>query len=205
MDYYDKLIDKIESLLDSDKKKALSLIEDELKLPYVPRDALKKLTDIKNSIYIENESNNSIDEILSFLYQNDEKQMLASFKLDDINLRQYIEQISLYLKSDGLLEAKLNIVVSLIKQEIDKELIINKEGYEYSFNPINLKLIEESDAYLYIKKLLNEHYMKNPDKLALACDLLYTELFYLLPCDTSNVEFNEVFKRIVNTIEDSFK
>lgn len=206
MDYYQNLIEKIESLLKSDKNKALELIEQELSLPYVPRDILDKLKELKNSIYIEKPNINlSVDELLSYLYQNEEKQVYASLKLSEVNLRDYLEQISNYLKSDGVLEAKLSIVLSLIEQEINKDLVILKEGKEYSFNPSLLIPIEKSDVFNNVLSLLNDHYMKNPDKLILAKELLYKELFYMLPNDYTNLNSNDLFNNIINNLEDCFK
>lgn len=205
MNYYDELIDKILSLKDSDKARAMSLIENELNAPYVPKDIYNKLIDIKKSIYIEKEDVSiSPLTLLSYLYENDEKQMFAAYHLDEVNLREYIEQISEYLKSDGLLEAKISIIISLIKQEVNKELVINKNGYEYSFNPINLTLIENNKLFIEVSNLLNNYYMKSPDKLALSKELLYKEIYYLMPIVSDSITSDTLFNKIIKVIEDSF-
>lgn len=206
MDYYDNLIEKIESLLEKDTPTAISLIDEELKLPYVPRHIYNRLIEIKNNIDIKKEDSNiSIDKVLSYLYDSDEKQLYASYELDEINLRQYIEPISNYLKGDGLLDAKLNIIISLIKQEINYDFVVNKEGFEYPFNPSKLEDIKDSQIYIDVNSLLCDFYMKSPDKLVLASELLYKHLFYLLPEDTSYINKEDLFNKITSIIEDSFK
>ena len=206
MNYYDETLEKIEILLKEDKEKeVLDLINDELKQTYIPSDFENKLYEYLDKIKPQNVVKSiSDDEIEEFLYSTNEKQLLAVDALNKRNLRDYIDICNKYLCSNGFLNAKVLLVDSLIRQEINEDIKMNNKGIEYEFIPKFLLTIEESDGFISGNKYLNDYYLKEPSKLELAKNLLYKEMILLLPINQDENEGLIIAKKITKYIDDAF-
>lgn len=205
MNYYDETLLKIKDLIQDNKiDLALSMIEEELRAPYLP----KEFQDTITKIYAEYHKNNKYeinDEICEeYLFLNKEKQLIAVTYLDKKNLREYLDLINRYLSSDGFINAKVLLIDSLIKQEINEEIKMINDGLEYEFIPKYLLPVEESDAFIVGKKQLEDKYLKEPSKLKMAMDLLYKELMLMLPINGDNEEGNLLSNKIIEYIEKAF-
>ena len=206
MNYYDETLEKIENLLKEDKEKeVLDLINDELKQTYIPKDFENKLYEYLDKIKPQNIVKSiSDEEIEEFLYSTNEKQLLAVDALNKRNLRDYIDICNKYLCSDGFINAKVLLVDSLIRQEINEDIKMNNKGIEYEFIPKFLLTIEESDGFISGNKYLNEYYLKEPSKLDLAKNLLYKEMMLLLPINQDENEGLIIAQNITKYIDDAF-
>lgn len=205
MNYYDEILAKIEKLIEEDKNKARALIEEELKQAYIPRDIEEKLLKYQDELketFLKKEL--SDEDIIAYLKDSKEKQLLAVSVLDRKNLREYIDICNDYLKGDGFINAKVLLVDSLIRQEIGDDIYLNKDGLEFNFIPKFQLPIEESDGFLSGNKYLEEHYLKDPSKLQMAKSLLYKELMLQLPINVEDSEGVIIAKDIIEYIEDAF-
>ncbi len=205
MNYYDEILKKIEELITKDEDKARELIEEELKQAYIPYDTQEKLLEYQDRLrksFIKKEL--SDEDIISYLKDCKEKQLLAVSVLDKKNLREYIDICNEYLKSDGFINAKVLLVDSLIRQEIGDDIYLNKDGLEFNFIPKFQLPIEESDGFLSGNKYLEEYYLKDPSKLAMAKSLLYKELMLQLPINVEESEGIIIAKDIIEYISDAF-
>ncbi len=205
MNYYDEILKKIEELITKDEDKARELIEEELKQAYIPHDVQEKLLEYQDRLrksFIKKEL--SDEDIISYLKDSKEKQLLAVSVLDRKNLREYIDICNEYLKSDGFINAKVLLVDSLIRQEIGDNIYLNKDGLEFNFIPKFQLPIEESDGFLSGNKYLEEYYLKDPSKLAMAKSLLYKELMLQLPINVEESEGIIIAKDIIEYISDAF-
>ena len=104
MDYYKELILNIENKIkNGDLKQASSLIEAELALPYVPKDVLKKLNELKSNLVLETKVERlSDEEIVEYLKGDGYHQLIAVDYLDKLNR---IDRIKAYLlKHDDKIE-----------------------------------------------------------------------------------------------------
>ncbi len=205
MNYYDEILKKIEELITKDEDKARELIEEELKQAYIPYDTQEKLLEYQDRLrksFIKKEL--SDEDIFSYLKDSKEKQLLAVSMLDRKNLREYIDICNEYLKSDGFINAKVLLVDSLIRQEIGDDICLNKDGLEFNFIPKFQLPIEESDGFLSGNKYLEEYYLKDPSKLAMAKSLLYKELMLQLPINVEESEGIIIAKDIIEYISDAF-
>ncbi len=205
MNYYDEILKKIEELITKDEDKARELIEEELKQAYIPYDTQEKLLEYQDRLrksFIKKEL--SDEDIISYLKDSKEKQLLAVSVLDRKNLREYIDICNEYLKSDGFINAKVLLVDSLIRQEIGDDIYLNKDGLEFNFIPKFQLPIEESDGFLSGNKYLEEYYLKDPSKLAMAKSLLYKELMLQLPINVEESEGIIIAKDIIEYISDAF-
>jgi len=208
MNYYDETLEKINKLLKENKDEEIkSIIENELKVPYLPKEFEEKIKDIYSKLSISKISNKelSYDEIKDYLFSTPERQLIAVDQLNNYNLRDYIDLINEYLTSDGFINAKALLIDSLVNQEISEEIKYSSDGVDYTFIPRFIVPIEKSDGYLSAIKYLNDYYMKDPSKLLMAKDLVYKEALLSLPLNLEEEEGQIIAKKAIEYIEDAFK
>lgn len=205
MNYYDDILNKINELIkNNDINKALSIVEEELRAPYLPKDFNEKLLSIYDNFHKNNTFIMNDEMIEDFLYSTNEKQLIAVDQLNKKNLREYIDLCNEYLTSKGFINAKVLLVDSLIRQEIGEEIKMDKDGLLFEFIPKYQLPIEESDGYLSGKKHLNDYYLKEPSKAKIALDLLYKEMIMNLPINMNEEEGIEIAIKIIDYINCAF-
>ena len=191
MNYYDELIDNIENLINNKEyDQAKALILNELNMIYVPSDIENKLNDFLDTIkqYIYKPNSISNDDILNYLNGDENHQLIAVDELGKRNLRDYIDVCSEFLKNDRFVNAKALLIDSLIKQDINYEFeYVNKCSF-IKFNPIKMKIIEETEGFIVGSKIINETYMKDASKAHMALELLYKEAMLSLPIEINGIE-----------------
>lgn len=206
MNYYEEILKKIEELLKNNKQEeANRIIDDELRQAYIPKDFEEKIKKLKADIVINTPlSTLSDDDIIAYLKSSKEKQLMAVSILDKKNLRDYVDICNDYLSHDGFKNAKVLLLDSLIRQELNDTIYYNDDGMEYEFIPKYQLPIEESDGYLAGNKYLEDYYLKDPSKLKMAKSLLYKELMLSLPITLEDSEGIYIAKDICDYIEEAF-
>lgn len=205
MNYYEKTLIDIKELIEKgNKEEAIRIIEEELKAPYLPKDFNDEILKIYNENKVSKSFSLSDDDLAAYLKDSKEKQLIAVSVLNKKNLRDYLDLCNEYLCSDGFINAKVLLVDSLIRQEINEEIKMENNGIEYSFIPKYILLVEESDGFIEGSKMLNEHFLKEPSKASLAIDLLYKELMLSLPINISEEECPILVNNIIGYIEKAF-
>ena len=207
MNYYDEIFSKVDLLIkDSKYDEALMIIEEELAISYIPRDIEKKLKEYHSYLKGMNfkEKVLSIDEIEEYLKSDKEKQLLAVDALNSKNLRDYYDLCNEYLQSDGFENAKVLLIDSLIKQEINKTYTCKKDKEKITFNPSFIKPIEISNEYQYGIKLIEDYFLHEPSKSILANQLLYKQLILYYPLTYTTDEIVDIAKEIEDYINKAF-
>ena len=207
MGYYEDLIQNIDKYIkNEDYTNAKELIEEELKMSYVPLDVLKKLHKYKDEIPKEF-VNTSLtdDDIVNYLNGSPEQQLIAVDYLDSKNLRDYINICNEFLCSKGIKNAKVLLIYSLIKQEISDDIKYIDTNVEYNFIPRFIMLPEESPGYIKALDYLNEWYMKEPSKLELAKSLVYKDAMLALPINYEEIEGETLAKKAYDAVEKAFE
>lgn len=204
MNYYDELLVNIDKLISSNElDEAKRLVENELSLPYIPRDIEEKLLEyskqFKHSIKVNKTI--EIDEIIEYLSGNDEHQLIAVDALSKKNLRDYIDICEEYLKNNRNMNAKALLIDSLIRQEINYEFSYVNDCSLIKFNPINLQTIEETNGFIEASKTISDYYFKDPSKIQLGLQLLFKEAMLSLP---NEINGKIVSKKIIDYIENAF-
>lgn len=207
MGYYEDLVPQIEALIKDEKyDKALSLIEKELSLPYVPSDIETKLKDLLKLIPKDDFVRSlSDEEIIKYLNLDETKQLRAVEELNNKNLRDYLDVCNEYLKGNGYINAKVLLIDSLIKQDINEEISMSNNGVDYNFIPKYVMSPECSIGFVKASEILGEKYMKEPSKLELAKQLLYKECLLALPVNYEEDEADQLANKIYLFIEEAFK
>ena len=190
--YYEEIVAKIEALIaENDYLKAKMIVDDELKMPYVPKDLEDKLQEYDLLLKDKLRHNEFIlddDTLRSYLFDGEYKQFIAANYLDSLNLRNYLDLIEEYLISDGYKRAKVLIINSLIEQAIDQKLTVNKDGLEIEFIPKYVEPPIYQDGYLKAVKIIEEELFKDPALYKLAMELLSDRAFMSLPLGLSEDE-----------------
>lgn len=204
MNYYDELLANIDKLISESKdEEALSIIQNELNLPYVPREIEEKLNKYLSKINVAKTGLKSLtdDEIIEYLSSNYEHQLLAIDALNKKNLRDFIDVCENYLKGDGFINAKALLIDSLIRQEIDYVFTYVNNGSFIEFNPAKLNPEDETEDFIKCRDILQDYYMKDPSKYQLGLQLLYKEALLSLP---NTINSGVVSEKIIAYIDDAF-
>ncbi|MDO5440188.1 MAG: DUF3196 family protein [Erysipelotrichaceae bacterium] len=207
MGYYEDLVPQIEALIKDEKyDKMFSLIEKELSLPYVPSNIETKLKDLLKLIPKDDFVRSlSDEEIIKYLNLDETKQLRAVEELNNKNLRDYLDVCNGYLKGNGYINAKVLLIDSLIKQDINEEISMSNNGVDYNFIPKYVMSPECSIGFVKASEILGEKYMKEPSKLELAKQLLYKECLLALPINYEEDEADQLANKIYLFIEEAFK
>lgn len=206
MVYYDELISNIQNLIaQKDYSEAKRLINNEFKMPYIPRDIEERLKDFLAMCPCENHFKElSDEELIEYLNGNPEQQLRAVQELDGKNLRNYIEICNNYLTSNGFINAKVLLIESLVRQEISDEISYKNEGTEYNFIPRYVMLPEESDGFKVAIKKLSDLFMKDPSMFEMSKSLVYKECLLALPISFVEEEGLDLANKIYKYVKDAF-
>ncbi|MBR3005576.1 MAG: DUF3196 family protein, partial [Erysipelotrichaceae bacterium] len=142
MNYYDEILDRINELIEKgDKDNAVRMIKNELDMPYVPRDLEEKLSELLRKLDDEEHERPYVsdEQIESFLFKDEQHQLLAVSALDKKNLRNEIPLCKRFLASKGSVNAKALLIDSLIRQEIDHQFLYEDDKRQLFFNPKDLQ------------------------------------------------------------------
>ena len=208
MNYYDELLSKLDELMDNKRyKEAEKLIDDELSMAYVPKDIESKLKEYKDEVKVYTFRSRSLndEQIEEYLFNDPEHQLRAVTELDKRNLRDLIDLCDKYLRSNGFINAKVLLIDSLIRQQIDHRFVYINNDDRYEFNPKDVKKADEAEGYLSAINCLQEYYLKEPSKLLLAEQLLNKEALLALPFNLSYEDGIKIAEKIENYIDGAFK
>ena len=188
-------------------KEAEKLIDDELSMAYVPKDIESKLKGYKDEVKVYTFRSRSLndEQLEEYLFNDPEHQLRAVTELDKRNLRDLIDLCDKYLRSNGFINAKVLLIDSLIRQQIDHRFVYINNDDRYEFNPKDVKKADEAEGYLSAINCLQEYYLKEPSKLLLAEQLLNKEALLALPFNLSYEDGIKIAEKIENYIDGAFK
>lgn len=207
MNYYQEIIEKIKKLIEEcNYDDAKKIIDDELSVPYVPKDIQDELENLSNIVKSNTFSFKSLtdEDIEKYLFMDSEHQLLAVNELNKRNLRDYVELCNNYLCTDGFKNAKVLLIDSLINQEIGEEIKYLDSGLEYNYIPKYVIPIEMSSGFKKALELIDKEFMKEPSMNILARDLLYKECLMALPINYEESEAPSLANNIIKYIYNAF-
>lgn len=208
MNYYEDVLYRITSFINNEKyEEAKRLVLNELDVSYVPKDFEDRLKELLSFINEKTFKVNilSDEDIQKYLYMDENHQLIAVDELNRKNLRDYIDMCNRYLKSNGFINAKILLIDSLIRQEINYEFECLKNNEIIRFNPSEIDPIEKSNGYLSCLNALRKRFMKEPSMLYMAEQLLYKEAITALPFNIDKNNGIKLADKIENYIKDAFK
>ena len=204
MNYYEEILKEIKECIENKEyEQARRLIENELSVPYVPRDVERQLQELLNTVKEASFIPRSLtdEDIEKYLFMDEVHQLMAVDGLNKRNLREYIDLCQKYLSSQGYINAKVLLIDSLIRQEINHEFSYGED----SFNPKEIMRPEESAGFLSGLKAIQERFMKDPSMMRMAEQLLYKEVLLALPKALDHDEGIRVSDKIIEYILKAFE
>lgn len=185
--YYQTLITELKQMIEEKAYRlAQQRIEEELKMPYVPKESLRVLTELKLELkallpvsVAQTESDESILE--SYIQGSESLQLKLLDSLSHLNARNYLSLIQKALNelSDPLMKALL--IRILIEQALPDSFSVEISGIHYDFIPASLILPEESDGFNSALALLNLWCEKEPSLFELSLATLSLKCLNFLP------------------------
>ena len=185
--YYDVTKLKIEILIKLEKNiDALIIIQDELKVPYIPRDfeefLLVSKRELNNRIKDKDRKSFSYDDI-SLLDKLDDVALVAIIpSINKFNLNGFEDVFQRILDNDIYTDfTKSLLIFALQDAKLNHEFKVIKDGLELRFNPSTMANYNDNFAYNYLSKKLS--YVKDVpiNILNQALQLAITYVFYVYP------------------------
>lgn len=186
--YYEVLIAEItDNLQQSKLTEAKILLEAELAMPYIPLDIENKLLQLQDELRLLQalpikQQYFSEEELEMKLEGSNEEQLTAIEYLSQRNLRDYLELIRKFFKDSKQRIIENVLIDALIRQGLQEEFSLLRDGIEYSFIPALLELPGETAAFQQAYQLLLDWFESdNPSLLMMATELLLYQLYWVLP------------------------
>lgn len=205
MSYYETLLKKLDKLVVDEPLTALSLIEEELRMPYIEKEYEMKLNELYNQLqYLKQAPMKQLD-IESALF-NEETVFLAVEMLRKANIRQYLSVIETFLTTSDNETIKALLIALLIEQEIYQEIKLKKDGFDIVFVPNQIELPQENEDILEMQVELEQTLMKYPNIAQQCVELLYTKAYLNLPFSYSSSDkvaiLSSIYKEILESYEE---
>lgn len=208
--YYDEIYSKINELFEAGAiAEAQKLLNDELNVPYVPKDFEERLKSLQKKFpkeQAEKKFSLTDQQLEDYLKDDAVKQMIAVDYLNTLNLRNYLDIVNEYLASqDGDKNAKALLIASLIEQDINEEVNLYKDGLVITFIPRYAEPVVYTDGFNSGLEFLKDIFANdNPSMYELGFNLL-TRICYLnLPFGYETAEGEALAKSIVLYLYDCF-
>lgn len=200
--YYKELKLEIANLIDNKAfNEALVLIDDELKMPYIPTDFEAFLIQQKQFIIhqlkdraITQTHDLTIEKMIEIL--NDETdpmtQMLAIKQMEQLNIRAMIEPISHFFKNEKMSpENKTFLLITLYNQQIDHQFKVYKNGQTIQINPMQMNFKENEKTIDTICQTINNLIgIDNPGLANVCFSLALTYWLIKFPANLNLIEQN---------------
>lgn len=155
--FYEEKIAEIKSLISQNQKKeAINLLQEELKMPYIPhkyeKEFLELFDNLNQSVLKEvNKKHYSIDELSEMLFEDEYKQLEAIEALKNVNVRpiqnDIKKRIETYTNKESIKRAFLFEL--LAEQEISIDISIDNE----TLNPLKDSIVKNKEVKLAIEAL----------------------------------------------------
>ncbi len=144
--YYQRLLANIEELfIKGDYRKASQLVEEELAMPYVPKETEERLLSYREDLkgYLSEEkpkvllSREQVEEYLGSGSQERVSQVIGF--LADASIRSYLEPVSRYMVDDKADPLVITQLLQIMRdQQLDQNVMLRKNGILLQINPSGL-------------------------------------------------------------------
>lgn len=185
---YQELIERLRHLIDEgDLESATQVVDEELRMPYIPPDIEPVLRQLKAHIDAQKPqapraSVLTPSQIVAYLYGDEEHQLAAIVALSALNLRAQLPLIREAFEVLSTRELKSLLVRVCLDQALNEEFIFEDDGIRYTFIPAVLTSPERCEGYLTAKaQLIAWLSSDNPSLLNLALQELEHAVLLQLP------------------------
>ncbi len=207
--YNDLLIEIQENIKKSNFKKALELIEEELKMPYVPINVEEKLLGFRNKIFVEHFNNSEVKEIslqkYLDIFESDEVSNIEKYEMIEVfsefNLKEYLEYIQnsilFNLKIDKFVKYKL--LMEFYNQGFRDFISLKLNNKQMTFNLNEIRSFVENEQFIYNSSKIQDLVFKEVNILNNSLDIL-EKLFLVMTFEKELFEEGDIWKEIIYVI-----
>lgn len=192
--YYEDILKKVETqMAEQDFQDAFNILEEELSMPYIPKEYEEKLIAYYNQCRGEVKLNTtrqySEEDIEALLKGSLEEQFLAIEQLKKSNIRNHMDEIQDYLKHNPHYLVRSFLMEALMEQNITDEITAEMDGLEVTFTPCYIEPPMESDGVVSAVGYLKDWFENdNPTFTMMCVECLVKEAYLRLPF---NIEEDE--------------
>lgn len=186
--YYEEILKEVKKLMSSgDYKEAFAVLEDELAMPYIPKDSEQELVQLYNECRSELRANSvertyGIEDIEALLSGKLEEQFMAVELLKQSNIRQHLSQIEAYLCASPHILVQAMLIEALMEQNIAEEIHMRYEDMDITFLPCYIVApMKAKGARIAANQLCDWFENENPSFLTLCIESLIKETVLRLP------------------------
>ncbi|MEG0093491.1 MAG: hypothetical protein RSC93_05170 [Erysipelotrichaceae bacterium] len=195
MDYYETIINKVQQLMENlEFKEAYDILEEEMKMPYIPSNHEPLLIDLFNQCRCELQSkkpiqNLDINNLESLLNGSIDEQFAAVELLKTSNIRKHLDLVCEYLKNKPHFLVRSMLIELLSEQAIRDEMTIDYDGMDVTFTPCYIEAPMDSDGAIAAVNQIREWFEDdNPTFVQMCVETLVKEAYLKLPF---NIDIDE--------------
>ncbi len=196
--YYEQLLNKLEKdFLEEKYDEAKTLIDEELKMPFVPKDVLEKLEKYQEQLSILNKKEKrqvilTEDELRNYLKADFQKGQYALKTLHNSNARMYLDVIKEILLDKEVKHTLKSLLIQiLVLQQIDVTIdYCDEDGNLYSVNIKELPDVLQQESIPLIYEKMSMIIKKDPYFLNQCQEILINAVYdhYPLLINVSEVD-----------------
>lgn len=186
--YYEEIIKEVKKLMEAKNyQEAYAVLEDELSMPYIPKDSENILIALYNECRSELQLNkverNYDDEDIEMLLQgNLEAQFMAVELLKKSNLRLHLSEIQAYLCDRPHILVRALLIEAMMEQNIAEEVHMVYEDMEITCLPCYIEApMKAKGAQLAADTLCTWFENEDPSFLTMCMESLIKEMYLRLP------------------------
>lgn len=209
--YYNELLVKIENEMQKGAyEKAKLVVEEELRMPYIPKEIEAKLIAFYNECKHQlNDASKEVtyvlEDVTQLLKGNLEEQFMAVELLRNSNIRSELDVVESYLKANPHYLIRSYLIDILMEQQVQEEIKINYEGYEVTFIPISIKKpMEAKGIQIALQTLRMWFENDNPSFLGQCIDTLIKEAYLRLPFSIEEDEGEIIAQAVTHYVFEAY-
>lgn len=186
--YYEDILKQLHKLMAEHKEQeAYVLLEQELSMPYIPKDVEPKLIDLYNecrSALRAQKAQRSYDDedIEALLNGSLEEQFMAVEQLKKSNIRNHLDVIEAYLCNDAHVLVRAYLIDAMMEQKLADEIHMKYNDMDISFLPCYIEAPMQSKGAVIAANALCEWFEdEDPIFLKMCIESLIQECYLHLP------------------------
>lgn len=205
--YYDEIVKQVRELIaQGDVKEAYAVLEDELSMPYIPKeyedDMISLYNECRSTLQINKVERNYTDEDIAMLLMGSlDEQFMAVEMLKKSNLRNHLSEIETYLMQKPHFLVQSFLIEAMIEQGITDEMHMLYDELEVTFLPCYIEMpMDAKGANLAVLQLRDWLENDNPSFLTLCAETLIKEVYLRLPFNVDEDEATPLALAIVKYV-----
>lgn len=192
--YYEDILKKVNQLMEcNDFQSAYKILEEELSMPYIPKNVEDALIEAYNQCRSECKMNQpksyEEDDVDALLLGSLEESFLAIEQLKKSNIRNHFESIQTYLNGNVNVLVRALLIEAMMEQHITDEFTTVVEGMDVTFTPCAIEEPMEAQGVNEAVTLLREWFENdNPTFTMMCVETLVKEAYMRLPFNVDEEE-----------------